>query len=130
MKRRPSPQGFTLVEILVIVGIIALLVTLALPNLQRAKLAANESSAKATLKTISTSLENYAVLNSIYPTATSLLIGASPPYLSVDYFSGPHNGYSFTSVLADYSYTITATPVNSNTGTQSFMITTGGVLTP
>lgn len=123
-------KGFTLVEILVVVGILALLAVIAIPNLVRAKISANESAARATLKQVSSALENYAAINSIYPGATTALIGASPPYLAVDYFAGTHSGYSFTSDLGDYYYTITATPVTANSGTVTYTITTGAVLNP
>lgn len=121
--------GFTLVEIMIVVGIIALMAAVAIPNLLRAKVSANEAAARATLKAISNSLENYAVLNNIYPANTSALIGASPPYLNVDYFTGTHNGYTFSATLANYSYSVQAAPVNINTGTTLFTIATGGVLT-
>jgi len=121
-------RGLTLVEILVVVGILALLAAIALPNLLRAKVSANEAATRAALRAISNSLENYAIVNHIYPSDTNQIIGASPPYLSMNYFSGTHFGYNYSSSLTDYTYTITATPVNSNTGTTVYTITTGGVL--
>ena len=125
-----SRKGVTLVEILVVVGVLALLAAIAIPNLLRAKVSANEASAKATLKAISNSLENYAILNNTYPANTNLLIGASPPYLNVDFFDGAeHNGYTFTATtLVNYAYLITADPLNSNSGTTTFTVVTGGVL--
>ncbi|MCK5215020.1 MAG: type II secretion system protein [Candidatus Omnitrophica bacterium] len=125
-----NKKAFSLVEILVVVGIIALLSAIAMPNLIRAKVSANESAARATLKLISNSLENYSAINSVYPNDTSLLLGASPPYLTIDYFTGNHNGYTYNKTLGVYFYTITATPINTNTGTTTFTMSTGGVLSP
>ncbi len=120
--------GFTLVEVMIVVAIIALLAVIAIPNLYRARVQANQSTAQAHLKSIANSLENYAAIHSIYPSDTTQLLGASPPYLSIDFFSGFHAGYSFTSQLGDYYYTITATPATSGAGTSTYTLTTGGVI--
>ena len=122
-------KGFTLVEIMIVVAVIALLAAIAIPNLLRAKVAANESSAQSTLKSIANALETYTISNGVYPSDTTSLIGAAPPYLNKDYFSGPYNGYIFTASLSDYDYTITAVPSAANFGVNSFTITTGAVLT-
>lgn len=121
-------SGFSLVEIMIIVLIIGILAALAVPNLLRARIEANEATAKATLKLISNALENYGSINHIYPTTTSSLMGAAPPYLSIDYFSSPVNGYSFTASLTDYTYSITAVPLNSSQGNSSYSINTSGLL--
>src|SRR6185295_9277545 len=116
------------VEIMIVVAIIALLAAIAIPNLTRSKVSANESSAQATLKSIGAALENYYAINNKYPSNTGSLLGATPPYLNKDYFTGTTNGYSFTSTLADYSYLITAAPVSSSTGTSTFTAATGAVM--
>jgi type II secretion system protein G len=121
--------GFSLIEIILVVAIIALLAAIAVPNLLRAKVAANESSAQSTLKSIANALETYSISNGHYPTETSSLMGAAPPYLTKDYFAAPYNGYTFTPVLTDYTYSITAAPSGPSFGTTSFTISTGAVLT-
>jgi type II secretion system protein G len=121
-------NGFTLVEIMTVVAVIALLAAIAIPNLLRAKIAANESSAQSTLKSIANALETYTISNGRYPSEMTSLIGAAPPYLSRDYFTGVYNGYTFTPVLNDYDYSVTAAPSGSQ-GTTSFTISTGAVLT-
>ncbi len=113
---------------MIVVAILSLLAAIAIPNLIHAKIQANEASARATLRNIANALESYATLNGVYPTDPEVLLGADPPYLPVDYFSGVHGGYVFTKDLQEYSYTVTATPVNGNSGTKTFVMETGVVL--
>lgn len=127
-----NQKGFTLVEIMIVVAIIALLAVIAIPNLLRAKITANDAAAKATLKTLSTASETYATAqNGNYPANVTALTGATPPYVSVDYCNTTRSGYAYTCTWGSGAYTFTATPVTIGTsGTTTYTITTGGVLTP
>ena len=78
-------RGFTLVEIMIVVAIIALLAAIAIPNLLRARHNANESAAIASLRTISTAMESFRVAETppAYPASLATL-GAPPsssPYI-------------------------------------------------
>jgi type IV pilus assembly protein PilE len=125
-----NSKGFTLVEIMIVIGIIALLAAIAIPNLLRVKINANDASAKATLKTISNALENFMSTNQNYPNDTTSLIGITPPYLAKDYFTGTYNGYTYSASLTNYDYVVTANPIASSSGTTTITLTTGGIISP
>jgi prepilin-type N-terminal cleavage/methylation domain-containing protein len=58
-------KGFSLIELLIVVAIILIIAAIAIPNLLRARIAANESSAASGIRTINTAEVSY---NSTYPT--------------------------------------------------------------
>jgi prepilin-type N-terminal cleavage/methylation domain-containing protein len=126
-------KGFTLVEIMIVVAIIALLAAIAIPNLLRAKMSANEAAAQATLRTISTACETFAGDNDgTYPGDEDAdLVNVNPPYLSRGYRGATVQGYLYTYTTFDQNgYQIDATPQNPGTaGNHNYRITTGGVLT-
>ena len=126
-------KGFTLVEIMIVVAIIALLAAIAIPNLLRAKISANDALAKSTLRSLSTASETFATaLTGNYPAAITSLTGATPPYINKAYVGETVAGYEYTApTLGTGGYSFVATPVTvGSTGTTTWTITTGGILTP
>ncbi|MCD6539821.1 MAG: prepilin-type N-terminal cleavage/methylation domain-containing protein [Candidatus Omnitrophica bacterium] len=123
-------KGFTLVEIMIVVAIIALLAAIAIPNLLRARLNANDAAAKADLQALVTALESYAAANGVYPTSQDALRNATPPYLNEDMCGKTKHGYTFKCNLSAANYTITATPQSCGTsGTKEYTVKTGNVWT-
>ena len=128
-------KGFSLIELLIVVAIILIIAAIAIPNLLRARIAANESSAVASVRTLNTAQISY---NSAYPTvgfASTLanLGGTScaPPtstgacLIDTQLQSGTKSGYSFAlsgvSGTPASTYQVIATPLAPNqTGTRYF----------
>ncbi len=125
MKRK---RGFTLVEIMIVVAIIALLAAIAIPNLLRARLQANESAAQAAIKTLATAEITYRTANPSYGSLSDLG-SATPPYIDAVLAAGTKNGYLFTATGAAESFFATAAPASANvTGVRLFCVTEDGVV--
>ena len=110
-----NSKGFSLLELLIVVAIILIIATIAIPSLLRSRQAANESAAVANLRTINTAQVTY--LSSAAGKYGDLpdLIAAK---LLDDTFTGTKAGYNYSVNLDATSsdYTIQAVPASANTG--------------
>ena len=117
-------KGFTLVEIMIVVAIIALLAAIAIPNLLRARLNANEGAAIGNMHTVVTAMGSYQANQSPpkFPTNLALLGSVDPPYIDTVLAGGNKQGYGYTYTrVSDYAYTIVAAPATpGKTGNRSF----------
>ena len=139
-------SGFSLIELLIVVAIILIIAAIAIPNLLRARIASNESSAASSVRSIATAQIAY---NAAYPTigyAAALAnlggpaTGCSPSSTTACIIdnvlsSGTKSGYSFVSASFSGSggtndtFVGSSAPVAFNqSGVRNFCIVTDGVL--
>lgn len=90
-------RGFSLLELLIVVAIILIIATIAIPSLLRSRQAANESAAVANLRNLNTAEVTYSSTNGTYGTMTDLV---NFKLLDDRYLSPNFNGFTLTVVLA------------------------------
>jgi type IV pilus assembly protein PilA len=137
-------KGFSLIELLIVVAIILIIAAIAIPNLLRSRMAANEASAVGSIRSINTAAVTY---SSTYPAAgyPSTLPQLAPPTSGnatsaaadlVDSVlaGGTKSGYQFSMTAVGTGtpltgYTVGGDAVSQNTsGTRGFYSDQSGVI--
>ena len=133
-------KGFSLIELLIVVAIIMIIAAFAIPALLRSKIAANQSSAVGSLRSLNTSCTAYSTSYGTYPAALGNLgpVGSggtasstSADLVDIVLASGVKSGYTFiyTAGTDNQSYTLTATPISQgNTGQNMYFTDQSGVI--
>jgi type IV pilus assembly protein PilA len=131
-------QGFSLIELLIVVGIILVIAAIAIPNLMRSRMAANDSSAAASMHAINVAeaayFGTYATFG--FPATLAPLGGAQPctpgsaTACLIDQSlasGGPKSGYNFAATGSpgpgspiNNQFYATATPISDQTGTRAY----------
>lgn len=121
-------KGFTLIELMIVVAIIAIIAAIAIPNLLRSRMQSNESSAIGNLRTVIGAQVAYNAANSVYTTDFADLTGATPSYLDGDW-GVAKSGYTFALGGTTANFTANANAVEYGvTGNRGFFTDGSGVI--
>jgi len=124
MKRE---QGFTLIELMIVVAIIAIIAAIAIPSLLNARKAGNEASAISSLRTLTTVNEQYRTRFLTYSTSLANLSAAT--YINSVLGSGTKSGYNFTFAGGTSTWNVSTVPTTAGTtGDRGFFADESGVI--
>lgn len=121
------PNGFTLIELMIVVAIIGILTAIAYPSYQQYVIRANRTVAQAEMMDIANRQQQFLLTNRSYASKATLeLNGYALP-------SDVSSKYGYTIALGNAaapSYTITFTPTGSQASDGDLVLTSEGVKTP
>jgi type IV pilus assembly protein PilA len=131
-----TSRGFSLIELLIVVAIILIIAAIAIPNMMRARMSANEAAAVSAVRTITTAevgyLTNYPTLGyaaqlsdlgaggaipCVPSSASACLIDDSLATASAAPGKG---GYIYTATGSLGTFLVTAVPISNTGGERSF----------
>jgi type IV pilus assembly protein PilA len=134
-------KGFSLIELLIVVAIILIIAAIAIPNLLRSRIAANEASAVGSIRTINTGevtyastypLNGFATVTNLGPNGGSGGTATGAGLIDDVLATGTKSGYHFAATTGSdtpsSTYSVVGDPLNSQTGQRHFFSDQSGVI--
>jgi type IV pilus assembly protein PilA len=127
-RRKRNASGFSLIELMIVIAVILIIAALAIPNLLRARMSANESAAVAALRTVATQELNYSSAWSAGYSPTLASLGPPPPGTAAT----PTNSDMIDQVLASgirggYQFLYTPLTPSGSTSPTGFTVSAGPI---
>lgn len=128
-ERRRRSRGFSLIEIMIVVAIILVITSIAIPKINQQKMLSQELAAMKTITTIHTAQTQFysqfgryaASLQELGPPSSGQAGPSAADLISKDLSEGIKSGYKFTLQTTPNGYKINADPVAyNNTGRRTF----------
>jgi prepilin-type N-terminal cleavage/methylation domain-containing protein len=122
-------RGFSLIELLIVIAIILIIITIAVPKLSRARMYSQETAAIGAIRTLHTAQVQYysqygkyaTSLTELGPPASGAASPASADLIGNDLAGSEKSGYKFTMTGTTGGYQINANPVAYNSsGSRTF----------
>jgi len=126
---RKHRRGFSLIELLIVISIILIIITIAVPKFQHAQMLTRETAAIQAIRAIHTAQVEYysqygkyaASLTELGPPASGAPSAAAADVIGNDVAGGEKQGYKYTLTSTQGGYIINAVPVAYGTsGSRSF----------
>ena len=134
-------KGFSLIELLIVVAIILIIAAIAIPNLIKSKMAANESSAVGSLRTLTTGEIAFAsacpaigFTHALADLGTAATCPGGNGQIDTTLQAGSKSGYTFTNPgrssgnTPETQFAWLATPASVSSGTRGFYVDESGVI--